>query len=331
MSAKIKILSWNINNDRRVESGYAKVAFDNWTFAMRFPEIIRLSVKENPTIISFCEIDANYVEQVKQKLGEHGYKSVSGAYSPNQIPDGSMYFVTAYKSVLELVSFSMFWFTSSHTTPLTPETRMTDDLLIRMNEQYEKGSLITYFKKPDGTFLIHSANHWGLREAYQKIGSDMLASFFEGFLEVAKIIGIKVQVVLSGDFNTFSQLNGKTIAPLSHFNQHIDPVTKFSFVNYPYDLGLKVSQDTLKSMIESYKTSSNIETRKLFMNCVMNTYGQPIVDLLDHVFTYGIENANYRIETFDVDIENLSDSFIKSVDDDIPFMMSDHFPTIIEF
>jgi len=336
-SSSITISSRNINCDRRGEKGgYAHEIFKLFALENRIDKIILQSIKDLPTIISYCEVNANSVDLFKQKLSDR-FQTMSGAYSPNQMPDQSMYFVTAYDPlILTLEKSYMFWFTDAPTIPHTHETRQNDSVLKGANEQFEKGSLISIFKTQNKSFLIHSANHWGLRENYQTIGSKMLHSHLIGLTHHYK----KVQIVISGDFNTFEQFENRPLNPIVNpinesekFKHHIDVKTQLSFVGYPYDMGLKTNNETLIRLISENNENFTFGARKVFVDHVVQTYGGAITGLLDHVFTFGINDAEFKIDTCGLDVseENLNEMFVRSGISGIPFMASDHLQTLITF
>uniref|UniRef100_A0A6C0CCU7 Endonuclease/exonuclease/phosphatase domain-containing protein n=1 Tax=viral metagenome TaxID=1070528 RepID=A0A6C0CCU7_9ZZZZ len=334
----ITISSRNVNCDRRCEEGgYAHKIFPYFAIKDRIDQIIDESIKDHPTIISYCEINAASLNLFNLKL-DHNYQILSGAYAPNQIPDQSMYFVTAYNPrILFLIDSYMFWFTDSPTMQHTSITRKNDTVLKEANEQFEKGSLITIFKTENDSIIIHSANHLGLREKYQMICSKMLHAHLISLCRKYK----KAQIIVSGDFNTFDHFENRTVAPFidpenqsEKFKQHIDPKVPLSFVSYPYDTGLKTDAETLQKLIDESKDFfDGIVARKMFVDHIVKLYSGPITGLLDHIFTLGIDDAEFKIDKglLDISPENLTTEFVRCGKAGIPFMASDHLQTLIKF
>ena len=345
-TSNISIWSANINTDRRVEKGYATKSFENWQLNKRIDGIFQYIKDKNYTIVSLCEVDATSLPKIHHGLQELGYQVVNGAYAHNQTPDYSFYFVVGYQNdEVKLIENYMYWFTATPLKSLTSETRITDCVLLENKEQFEKGSLICKYRTPTGT-LVHSMNHFGLREPYQMASSTMLAahlksicymdafaSYFEETHHIKQNTSHEtMQIVVSGDFNTFPDLNGRTIEPFlkNDFIQQVDPYVPFSFFGYPYDLGL-VKPEILNAILESVKKMDDVDAGEYFVNKILEVHGKVITSLLDHVFTLGIENAKYSLDTYGMNTNTLQEKFMLQAKNNMPFMLSDHFATIIEF
>jgi hypothetical protein len=239
-----------------------------------------------------------------------------------------------------LEKYYMYWFTSTPFDSLTPVTRKNDDVLLKHKEQFEKGTLISIFKKRSGKsfeFVMHSANHFGLREPYQLTCSKMLVKHINEMINFYRFNdGVNmVKCNIMGDFNTFPDLKGRTIAPIIEddvlpFEQHIDPNVDYTFVGYPYDLGL-VDHKILTTTIESIKNLGPEEARQIFVDKVLEMYDGPIISYLDQVFTRCIWDSKVRVHDFGIDKNNLKEIFKSQGITGYPMIPSDHFPVILEY
>jgi hypothetical protein len=318
---------WNINTDRRCESGYAKTYFEHFKLDKRRDEIIAEILKYNFNVISLCEIDANNIDWIVNQLKSAGYDCVFGAYSPNQVPDVSFYHFTAWKNC-KLLDSHMFWFTSTPLVGLTSETRPIDPVLKSCNEEYEKGSLVTVLET-NGQVLINVVIHWGLREAYQTVCSNLLVNHLDELCEKYQACNIPVVVVMGGDFNSLPGIDERPFDPIlkKGYYKHIGG-DRYTFVGYPYDLGLKGGRQ-LPTVLEKC-VADPANATKYFVDTIYETNDGPIIGSLDNVFTRGIDNATCKIVTADFDPRNMTkEEYIKAINTKRP--LSDHALVIFEF
>lgn len=154
----VTIYTRNVNTDRRVENGYASIAFQNFKFVYWLDKLIIEALEQKPDVIGFCEIDINSKKLLEDRLTLKGYTVVSNilpqAYAPYQVPDNSFYYVVAYKSsTLKLLDSVMRWFTDTPRIPLNVETRKLDPVLLEHREVFERGSLCCLFENSQGKFI----------------------------------------------------------------------------------------------------------------------------------------------------------------------------------
>jgi hypothetical protein len=74
-----RIMSWNINSDRRVEenNGYAHDIFDKFSIKERIESIIATTIEINPMIVSYSEVSGSFLETIKDLLNKHGYETAN--------------------------------------------------------------------------------------------------------------------------------------------------------------------------------------------------------------------------------------------------------------
>lgn len=331
---KVTVFSWNVNNDRRVENGYATEKFGGFTCANRIDRIMKDLENTQASVIHLFEINRGYLQKFVDFLTLLGYECRYGSYAPNQTPDESFYYVTAFKTdVFDLVDSYMYWFTSTPKIGLTDETRPIDMLLIDNQEQYEKGTLITVLTKKDtGATIVLSVNHWPLREKYQTTCAIMLAEHLDELSEQYP----DAIFVTTGDFNPFPSFEGRTVKSFVessknlYIEQHSDPNIDVSFVGYPYDVGLKLGSQ-MRSILETTKDMDAETTRCYFAGGILGAYGGPITSMLDLVFTHGIDEVDVTVLTNGVNIADLTELFETQAKTGKPFMPSDHFATLVQF
>ena len=337
----ISILSWNINTDRRVEyiNGYAHYAFDGFTLKNRLNGIEEYLRHKNATIVSLCEVNPDYKEDIFNVLNRLGYKINCGACAPNQSPDMSFYLIEGYKEYeLTLINSYMHWFTATPTIALKPENRyerqtykpFVDSVMSEFQEEYERGSLISIYQRNNGSVFVHSMNHFGLRDPYKIKSCEILRDHLEEIRSHDENIGI----VVSGDFNTFptsvDAWDWKILSPLTNigFCYAINGKTN-TFNSYPYDLGISRNQkekDSVDACLEKAKQMANKrEIRELFWDTLIKNRGDIIKGALDHVLIWNINVKNCYVDLMDT-VENLD--MKKNTIEGIPSMLSDHLPTI---
>jgi len=341
MSKKsITISSWNVNCDRRVEldHGYASKNFAKFKLSHRLSDIVEFFSKHKTDIVGLCEVDATYLDDFVTILTNMNYEVYYGAYAPNQIPNYSYYLIVDYDpNALEVVEHHMFWFTSTPLEPLTPDTRKVDRFLMEHGESFEKGSLISTFKKSDGTILIHSMNQYALRNPYKINSSKILAQHLTTIEE--KYAGNEIQMVVCGDFNTFrtetEPFDSTILQPFLDvgFEPCRDAKAEFTFCAYPYDLGM-VKPEILKELLEVTGTMSDEkQVRKMFAEKVLELWGRPLTSILNWMLVKNIYASECTVETFDMDIEeeNLTSIFLEQAKNGKATMLSDHMLLKLKF
>lgn len=331
----LSIMSWNINNDRRVEfNGIASREFADWSLSNRLPAIINLIANSKTNILALFEIGFEYIHPIINELIKLGYKTIHGSYSPNQTPNFSLYYIIGYDNSVILIENHMYWFTDTPLIPLTTESRKVDTVLSRNKEEYEKGTLISIFEY-NGIRFVYSVVHLGLRKSYQIECVQMLIDHLNSF---------KLPIIVSGDFNTFPDfVNGidDTLTLFENAGYDHCKNDKDTFLGYAYDLGapttpekkidIQTAQNIIKTMITS--DASYFEIRQAYVKSILDIHKKPIMGTLDHIFFKNIPRSiKYTINVIDTSImERDIIQLFKDKAHEKPLTPSDHFALVIRF
>lgn len=336
------ICAWNVNSDRRVESenGYAFGPFTQYKFVHRIAQISDL-LKKNPCdILVLFELDVTTVEMANVLMKDLGYTTLPKmAYAPQN--DGSMFYLVGYKPTVTIIGSDNYWFTSQPTLPLEPHQRPNfrqnkvencDSVLVECKEEFEKGTFFVTFKYNDTTYIL-SVNHFGLRVDY-KIKSALM---LQNFIEEMKQKYDTDKVIVMGDFNIFpNDPKGLLDDPMfssgftkskQYYLETDNVEALFSFVCYPYDLGLRKDPKEVPSILDMYNKVDDNKEKRMFLatNTIKYFYG-PITSLLDLVYC-NVSHRAYLIPTFD--FSNLTKEFLCSAETGIPMSPSDHLPSFV--
>jgi endonuclease/exonuclease/phosphatase family metal-dependent hydrolase len=261
------------------------------------------------------------VPAVTKELHGLGYCVLVGTYAPGQVLDQSFRFVVGHR--LRLVESYMYWFTSTPRAALSPSTRKSDPLLREWGEQYEKGALVCEFEWGSSR-LVYALTHFGLRERPQRVSAEMLARHLDSY-------GPDVAVVLAGDFNTFNEYEGRALLPLAEAGFiHLQMDAPFTFINYPYDLGVVPRGELDQVLLDIEGALSPVSARARFLEAVYRLHDGPLTSTLDHVFTRNVEKASCRVDLGGICPETLHDVYKFQAESGQALTASDHMPTVVD-
>lgn len=323
----MKIIAWNVNDStnqgRGVQPPHQKAFAKSYSLNARWDQIQQCIADQNPSIVCLFELSSASLDFVESRLSEHFTTIKRCAYSPNQVPDMSLYFMIASK--IELSNIHAFSCTDTPLIPLSPETRLTDGVLRSAGEMFEKTFLVAEFMH-DGAKHILAVAHLGLRYAYQQICADAFANYlWENYRGVKTIV--------CGDFNTFSNESSYEMRTIRSFENTgmIERVRdRDTFCGYPSDIGILYTQaqkdNAAALMAFAAGTDDTVAIRRVCVETIIANHGKLITGGLDRVLT------NIRSAEVDVifTIPNLS-KFMELVIDDIPHNPSDHACIVIRF
>jgi len=205
----IKVMTWNVNTDKRCENGFAAASHSAWSFSNRIARVSKVIANAQADILCLQELDRNNIDAVRSLLCEMGYAVVAVPYCAD--PEYFTY-CTAFKA-------SRFGFITSKMRYMNIDTRnptfRPDNLHLysvedrrAFNANYNFGEerersvlqvalcdLLT-----NKTIVVHN-NHFGMRPNYRLRSSIMLVEFIKEFTDE---LGSEPDVTLvMGDFNAF--------------------------------------------------------------------------------------------------------------------------------
>ena len=268
----LKVLSLNVNNDRRLERpGLIKEAFPQYSFAQR--------VKPLKELIKKCDADISILFE----LSSFGAKLIGPHPTyPYNLSQNSFRFMIITDLNIKVTSH-----------PLT------------QNDLYHQGSWETrkgdeYFENVLGdsfekTLLQISYNDINIYVTHLGLGQETRLKQSQKIMSL-----VKGDYVLCGDFNSFENGTSKTYMPqikiLNEGNEWLTQNFRCTFRGFPYDLGYLMNE---QEKTDFAKVNDAFSFR-VFCVRMLRKYGCE-GGALDHVFIKGLTGHVENVITCDSD------------------------------
>ena len=329
----IHIMSWNVNNDRRIElPGLINKLFPELLFSARLQLIMTTICSINPDIMLLQEMNQEGVQIMKQNLEKEGYTVAIGAYCDNPL---AFWHLTAWSSRFERLEAFQRYFTRTPTKPTSSTISKEDKLANNFGEEFEKSTLIvTLRERETGRIMVLSNNHFGLRNPYKQISAELLVAFLRDYTTYIQSRYSKPELIIGGDFNTFENDTHKqmisdyascvsTCALSKDLTGTIGSEMFSSFAITPYDLfGLtKEANEHLTENPTEIREHPEMLSR------------DPFCGILDHVFSsMKAKNKFYFVPDVNVfdNKEKRKHAHTQALKEHIPLTPSDHLPLVVD-
>lgn len=272
----LKVMTWNVNTDKRCETGFAAASHSGWNFFNRMERINKIISEVQADILCLQELDKTNIDAVRSLLWQLGYAVVSVPYCAD--PEFFTY-CTAFKTnrFRFFTSKMRYMNIDTHNPTFRPddlhlysyEDRKKFNADNNFGEERERSVLqvALYDLQSSKTIVVHN-NHFGMRPDYRLRSSNMLVNFINDFTyELASEPDV---TLVMGDFNAFpdqyqsatqiykirngAQLNdlaanGIFYSTGSNESKKLRSVLS-SFCFNPYDFGLLWSRPGAKELID---------------------------------------------------------------------------------
>ena len=295
-SKELKIMSYNVNSDRRVElfwdgnqynKGFATDSHANWSFEKRLDRLMRHILAIKPDVALLQEMDPVSVQTMQRALELNEYTTL---IQPYNLSNGAFPFIIAFnKDRFKLMSVMKRYF-NSHPKSGTERPGNYEQLSAKEKEKFIEENLGEEFErsvqevaledKVTGQTILLFNNHFGLGRDYRLKSAELLTQFIKEFTKI--VAGQKNSpIIIAGDFNAFPSDGGpeqietllkagfKDLSKNAHFFDGKNEGTTASgtFCFYPYDFGIgKIPPQALKELISKIHTITNPEERRLLIN-----------------------------------------------------------------
>lgn len=302
-----RIVSWNINNDRRVEQKdhpqfrFTANAFEDFSIERRFPQIKKslsyLIEQKKVSMIALQELDINTVPFVKEFLEAAGYKVIVNGYNPDI---QAFNFVFAFLSGKYNVTQKpeQIYLTRSG-NPLTKEerTKFSRDEIFEHNldTEFEKSVQVIPLKDKDSDEYFTVVNtHLGLTNKHRKLAAELLCSKLEGRAE---------PLLLVGDFNQFdSSVPEATLLmeQVEIFTTHgftwnseslLYTNPSSTFLTSPYDINRFLTKDDFAELDSLKGKDDYVGIREFYIRKIKEKNLELVSTTLDGVFSKRMQPA----------------------------------------
>lgn len=311
------VCSYNIDTNMvRTEEGFARDAHPEWRIKERIPHIIKtlqaIIKRDSPDLIHLqegrrCttrfgdEIDS--VTPLMDFLKTEGYQVWEQPYN---LTGGAVFsFITALKENYIKIDNQFVYITESRQPTDHSDHALRLQAIKKQNfgEEYERCLYITKFKDKENNIYYSCNLHLGLGLEHRKKASEVINEW----AEKVKKENPKAHIIITGDFNTFSDWGGqeqlaiiKDAGVLTSATDTLkiygtDRIIDSSFFPFPHDFGAQ--EKSLKEELEELKRIDPV-TRKLKMHELFKTKCKALGDKLDHVFVAGFKKAQAYLSPF---------------------------------
>jgi hypothetical protein len=304
MSKEMRLLSWNVNSDRRVElktgrNAHIAAAFPDLTFKNRWPLQKKLfddQIDRKATgFFAIQEASNESAETISNYFTEKGYTVVGQRYCPNL---GSFNYVFAYKPEdAELISHETLYFTTTG-KPLTDDDRRSmsqdDKKAHNFGIEFERSAQILKFRNSKyGEFIIVNV-HPGLPNEHRLLATQKL---------VERLTDETCPKLLAGDFNQFDmrksepaildeQVKILTDSGFSWVSEHLkEKGLKCTFISAPYDINRFFSQEQWAELDRLKETGTSDQIRDFYLKVIKEKNVSLPTTCLDAVFSQGFETV----------------------------------------
>lgn len=287
----MKVGSWNIDtNIFRLEGGYGKESFNNWSVKNRIPNILKYIDRQHLDIIQIQEArrcrlnDGSLVDSItpiEEGLTSMGFTVIIQPYNPTG--GKCFYYIVGYKNV-QYIRHYPHWFTKTPTRALERKGMSDDDIKQHnFGEFFERCCMVTEFQgeKKFICINVHMGMSYKCRMESTKVLRDLLNSFTDLF-------------ICSGDFNSFPDIGGSEQLNLLNYEDILANCST-SFVSFPYDFGKDSARLTANGVLPKIINTEN-ETEK--KERIINTFANECSALggcLDHMFHARWQSAQGRL------------------------------------
>jgi endonuclease/exonuclease/phosphatase family metal-dependent hydrolase len=353
----MKILSWNVNCDRRVEqNGFALEKFPNWTFEKRWSRIKTVIEKTQPAVFCLQEITRENLDLVRTAFEStfhifvRHYNETSLAFS----------FVTALsRSHFPNIEIKDETFYFSETPDFPTPAHLSEEEKRRQNwgEMFERCAFVVKVSRPPSTkddFLFSEEYDETL---FPPFGDTFIVNVHLGLSLEARLKSCQAlasfaqkhdRVIILGDFNSFPTQGGPDqidmmekggltrVSAYADISDDIESTTTFiaptTFCFYPYDLGL-LDPGLCREIMTQWK---DLSLEQLKEKTATRHFG----GVLDHAFCKGLSCAQPRVlfqsglAENPFHVNNLFKPFVSYAlnmeKKGCPVFPSDHFPLSLE-
>ena len=321
----MKIFTWNINDDRRVQlGGFANKTHEKWSIQNRLPEIIDFLTTKYSGMDIYClqEMSRSTCAKIKKEMEENGYKCIEGQYSSDE---EAYMLLTILNTNVKYLSHKITYYNKNMKTPtFTSEQykcykslektdkkkfeEMKAKLLVEnLGRDFETSCLSVDIKYNDLQFTIHNT-HLGTQKEQKMKACHLLVN------DIDK--NSRQSIIICGDFNTFVEDYDEQMNIFKGYNDLTESIeTTFHFYPYDFACGGK-EKDEMKLLKENelieYINKKNMQRKS------------PFGGHLDHIFS--IEPVKFKTTCPEYNtIKNNTDKLLQG-----PIIPSDHLPLICE-
>ena len=251
-----RIVSWNINSDRRVEIldrppfMYTANAFKPYSVHERFPMISAamdyFQTEKKVDLFALQEVEDSILPTLCDYLRSKGLEVLSVKYNPTDL---AFNYIFAYDpTVYRCISTDQIYLTRSGEATVDREKLSKDALFDQhLDSEFEKScQRIQLEEITTGKKFIVINTHLGLTNKHRLLAAEMLCS---------KLVGITMPMVLVGDFNQFDARQAESALLMDQIEifkrngfrwdseclQAREP--KGTFVTFPYDITRFLKKD----------------------------------------------------------------------------------------
>jgi endonuclease/exonuclease/phosphatase family metal-dependent hydrolase len=300
-----RILTWNINSDRRVELQddekykYTAIPFADFSVHQRFTYIaanIDYLVKEKQvSLLALQEVEDSVLPKLKAHLESIGLNVITAKYNPTPMAFNLLFAYDPAKYCF--VDSKQIYLTLSGTSTDNRDSLTKDELFAQnLNQPFEKSSLLVHLRdNSNGNEFCIVNNHLGLSNKHRLLASNLLCS---------KLSEIKLPMVLVGDFNQFDDAVPEArllMQQIEVFENHgFNWTSKClqtqhpggTFVSYPYDIDRFLDKRTDLPELDALKAKADYEgIRKFYINKITEKNIPLFSTSLDAVFEKNTAHA----------------------------------------
>lgn len=296
---QIKIVSWNINSDRKVELAnhpsfmVTAEAFKTFSLQYRF-SLIKASFDyfikiKKVSLFALQEINDEFLAKLVSYLHEQGLETLTVKYNPTEL---AFNYVFAYDPLLyRCIHTRQIYLTRSGEAITKREELSNQELLEeQLYCEYEKSSQLVEIKEiKSKKNLIIVNNHFGLSNKHKLLASELLCQ---------RLADINKPLILVGDFNQF---DGKS---QNIFVEQIETFKKYgfkwesshlhlqepkgTFIAFPYDIKRFLNEADCAVYAELELNRNYSDIRQFYIKRIIERNISLIGTALDGVFSKNI-------------------------------------------
>lgn len=361
----IKLVSWNIDTNFKIETSPLKEAFPEWRSNLRSKYIIQkldeVISSQSPDIINIQECrkfkeGGEEIDSLTPIVEFFKSKKMEVIVQP-YLEDGSdkpFIYVTAYNpKTLEFKGKYNRYLTK---TPEKMTDRSKTDAEIKDNnfgEFFERCVLINEFEHKEAGKIFDINTHLGISEFYRLKASELLVDFSKEILEK----NLDAKIIMTGDFNTFADSKGKEqVEKIVSKQENGEKILKeivpefpkeqesnSTFIAFPYDFAanerrINAEFEKANNGLKLLKFLSDlpINERKKLIFKLFEKECQAYGSVLDHIFVHGFSRKRSKAEVHFAALngnpKSMSEKDVKYhiLNTDAPAFASDHQMLITE-
>jgi endonuclease/exonuclease/phosphatase family metal-dependent hydrolase len=312
----LKVLTWNVNSDRKVESGFATATHEAWKFSNRLNAIVDQVISVDPDVAMIQELDSSSMVSLGDAMKERGYDVLTQAYCSHE---RAFVLMTIFKPnrFVELNHEGRYFTqTPNIPTPRSGDASITleQETVIKNNnfgELFERSTLIVVLQeKLSGRQVLVFNIHFGILTDYRLKSAELFRSFVLEFKEKSVLdTNSEPAIIAGGDFNAFpddprtvDMMNAIKSAGLVDItndavHQYGENLIKLetcpTFCFYPYDTGMtppgSKKKEILTSLMADFEQEHfTITEKRTMLNNFFKEHGTVLGGHLDYIFVSGL-------------------------------------------